>query len=317
MTMIGRRLARSVAVAALVTLSPPLSAAAQDLPKGSLLEAVHALKPGQYLWMPQIAPAGPMLVIVNRTTQRLVVYRNGVPIGISTVSTGKPGHATPTGVFTILQKQAKHFSNLYNAAPMPFMQRLTWDGVALHGGELPGHPASHGCVRLPQAFARLLFGETRLGMTVVVTDRDELPRIAPTTTHDLSPAPDGGGAWSWHPERAASGPISIVVSAADKRVVVLRNGVEIGAGGATIASTIDRPAAFTLGSLDAGGRKWVRLPLASQTDTGPFPAITAPAEFRDRLLPLLVVGTTVVITPESLRHGVIPQEVMSTPEAAR
>ena len=89
---------------------------------------------------------------------------------VSTVSTGKKGHETPTGVFTILQKNKDHRSNLYDDAPMPYMQRLTWDGIALHSGNLPGYPASHGCVRMPDGFAKRLFAETELGMTVIVSN---------------------------------------------------------------------------------------------------------------------------------------------------
>ncbi|PSD49226.1 L,D-transpeptidase, partial [Stenotrophomonas maltophilia] len=119
------------------------------------------LKPGEYLWHPEISPTGPIVLVVSLDEQRAYVYRNGIAIGLTTISSGKAGHETPTGVFTILQKDKDHKSNLYNSAPMPYMQRLTWDGIALHGGSLPGHPASHGCVRLPQAFAQKLFSETQ------------------------------------------------------------------------------------------------------------------------------------------------------------
>ncbi len=152
----------------------------QPLATGSVLDAVGRLKAGEYLWAPQIAPSGPILFVINITTQRAVLYRNGVPIGITTVSTARRGYRTPTGVFTVLQKQVRHFSSIYDNAPMPYMQRLTWGGVALHGGQLPGYPASHGCIRLPQAFARLLYGETRLGMTVMIVREDMLPAFAPT-----------------------------------------------------------------------------------------------------------------------------------------
>lgn len=123
------------------------------------------------MWKPELAAAGPMVLLVSIPEQRAFVYRNGVAIGVSTVSTGKKGHETPTGVFTILQKDAKHHSNLYNNAPMPYMERLTWGGVALHAGNLPGYPASHGCVRMPLEFAKLLFFETAMGTTVVVAGR--------------------------------------------------------------------------------------------------------------------------------------------------
>jgi lipoprotein-anchoring transpeptidase ErfK/SrfK len=91
---------------------------------------------------------------------------------VSTVSTGMPGYDTPTGSFPILQKKVHHISNLYYV-PMPFMQRLTDDGIALHAGRIPGYPASHGCIRLPPEFAKLLYAETKLGMTVTVQDEDQ------------------------------------------------------------------------------------------------------------------------------------------------
>lgn len=160
---------------------------APALTAGTVAQAAARLRPGQYLWAPQVAPSGPMIMVVNLRTQRATVYRNGIPIGITTVSSGRPGHETPPGVYTILQKEADHRSNLYNNAPMPFMQRLTWDGIALHGGALPGYPASHGCIRLPEAFARLLFAESRLGMMVVVTRLDTMPVMAATEAAPLLP----------------------------------------------------------------------------------------------------------------------------------
>ena len=129
------------------------------------------LKPGQFIWMPEVVPEGPLVMVISITEQRAYLYRNGLLIAVSTVSTGKKGKETPTGVFTILQKNKDHKSSLYNDAPMPFMQRLTWDGVALHAGKLPGYPASHGCIRLPAAFASDLFEITGPTTTaVIVTD---------------------------------------------------------------------------------------------------------------------------------------------------
>ena len=128
------------------------------------------LAPGEFQWTPELAPSGPMVLVVSLPEQRLHVYRNGVRIGLSTISSGKPGNETPTGVFTILQKKRMHRSNLYNNAPMPFMQRLTWDGIALHAGRIPGEPASHGCVRLPLEFSEQLFEATERDMTVVIAD---------------------------------------------------------------------------------------------------------------------------------------------------
>ncbi|MFS2044062.1 L,D-transpeptidase family protein, partial [Stenotrophomonas geniculata] len=146
------------------------------------------LKPGEYLWHPEISPTGPIVLVVSLDEQRAYVYRNGIAIGLTTISSGKAGHETPTGVFTILQKDKDHKSNLYNSAPMPYMQRLTWDGIALHGGSLPGHPASHGCVRLPQAFAQKLFSETQRGDTVVVADAKSSPMtLAQSLIHISEP----------------------------------------------------------------------------------------------------------------------------------
>src|SRR5580698_6146419 len=129
---------------------------------------ISQLKKGEFLWMAEAVTTGPVVMVVSITEQRAYVYRNGILIGATTVSTGRPGHLTPTGVFTVLQKQKEHHSTIYDGAPMPYMERLTWGGVALHAGGLPGYPESHGCVHLPSEFARLLFSTTSTGMTVVI-----------------------------------------------------------------------------------------------------------------------------------------------------
>ena len=103
-----------------------------------------------------------------------MLYRNGVLIAASTISTGSKGRETPTGTFTILQKELLHRSRTYDDAPMPYMQRLTTKGVAMHAGYLPGYPASHGCIRLPTGFAKLLYGVTTIGTPVLVVDAAEL-----------------------------------------------------------------------------------------------------------------------------------------------
>jgi hypothetical protein len=128
------------------------------------------LEPGQYEWLDEPAAGSRVVVVVSLPEQMAHVYADGVRIGRSTISSGKPGHETPTGTFPILQKRREHYSNLYNNAPMPYMQRLTWDGIALHGGKIPGYPASHGCVRLPHAFAKRLFEITERDMMVVIAD---------------------------------------------------------------------------------------------------------------------------------------------------
>ena len=118
---------------------------------------VEKLKPGQFIWMGNAIDAGPVVMVVSINEQHAYVYRNGILIGATTVSTGRPGHQTPTGVFTVLQKQEEHRSTIYNGAAMPYMERLTWGGIALHAGGLPGYPESHGCVHLPSEFAKLLY----------------------------------------------------------------------------------------------------------------------------------------------------------------
>ncbi|XOK12416.1 L,D-transpeptidase family protein [Agrobacterium tumefaciens] len=110
-------------------------------------------------------------ILVSKSDQSLSLYENGEIIATSKVSTGKAGHETPSGIFSILEKRKYHESNIYSAAPMPFMQRLTWSGIALHEGKVPNYAASHGCVRLPSKFAKSLFGDTRTGVHVIITDR--------------------------------------------------------------------------------------------------------------------------------------------------
>jgi hypothetical protein len=117
-------------------------------------------------------PRGPLLAVISIARQRLHLYDGKGLVAQSLVSTGMMGYGTPTGVFSVLQKRRYHESNIYSGAPMPFMQRLTWSGIALHAGVLPGFPASHGCIRLPHGFAAELWGMTRVGTRVVVAPND-------------------------------------------------------------------------------------------------------------------------------------------------
>ena len=219
-----------------VARAVPFWGAKESLPAGT---PPAALKPGQFVWTADEAPSGPIAVIVSLTEQRAYVYRNGIAIGVTSVSTGKPGHETPTGVFMILQKDKDHHSKKYNDAPMPYQERLTWDGVALHAGGLPGYPSSHGCVHLPSEFARRLFEISPMGMTVVVADEYSAPRDVAHPTL-LAPIDAKSGADDeeaplapdqmerWEPDKSPSGPVSIVLGPTDRRLIVLRNGVEIG-----------------------------------------------------------------------------------------
>jgi lipoprotein-anchoring transpeptidase ErfK/SrfK len=162
--------------ATLPATKPPIPTPA---PKPRKKGPVDALKPGQFVWVKQDKYAGPMKIVIVLDTQRIYVFQNEKLIGFSTISSGKKGKETPTGIFNILQKNVDHKSNLYSNAPMPFMQRLTWDGIAIHGGYLPGYPASHGCIRLPPVFAKALFGVTQMGQEVFVLKDTSIPAKRP------------------------------------------------------------------------------------------------------------------------------------------
>jgi len=238
----GVKLKRSFLFAVLAIVAPltaqatPFWGATESRPPET---APSDLKPGEYVWNPVASDLGPILVLVSLSEQRAYVYRNGVEIGVTTISSGKSGHDTPTGVFVILQKDKDHRSSKYNSAPMPYTQRLTWDGVALHAGGLPGYPSSHGCVHLPSKFSEELFAVSPMGMTVVVANERTAPsQVAhppafspvdpatgsPVTADRLAPDQE----FRLEPEKSEHGPVSILMSIADERVLVLRNGTEIG-----------------------------------------------------------------------------------------
>ncbi len=120
-------------------------------------------------------PKGPLQIVVSIDHQKVTLFSNGVRVAQGPVSTGVPGHPTPMGVFSIIEKDRYHHSNLYSNAPMPFMQRITWSGVALHEGVLPGYPASHGCIRMSQDFAQKLWPTTTLGARVIIARGDLAP----------------------------------------------------------------------------------------------------------------------------------------------
>ena len=186
------------AVTATAPAAPEAAPAPAPLPQPSpVIAEAASLDPGEFVWRPELAPVGAVEVVVSIPLQRAYVYRGGTLIGVTTVSTGRRGHATPVGRFAITQKHREHYSNLYNNAPMPFMQRLTNDGIALHAGQIPGYPASHGCVRLPLAFARHLFGATQVGAAVHIVATSPAPAEALAMVR-------GGGAYA-----GMGGPIEV------------------------------------------------------------------------------------------------------------
>jgi hypothetical protein len=277
------------------------------------------LKPGEFTWAPQVAPAGPITVLVSLDEQRAYAYRNGVLIGLATISSGKRGHETPTGVFTTTLKDKNHHSSKYNNAPMPYTQRFTSDGVALHAGGLPGYPESHGCVHLPSEFARLLFDASPVGMTVVVADHksapenvDHPPFLAPITdkgelAKNRRLLPDE--TVRWEPGKSPEGPVSILLSGYDSRAVVLRNGVEIGRARISIAER-ERPLGTHVYVVKDGGGAapgrtpdWIGVGIVGHMDdagTHPSPdgmkRIAIPDSLLRQVHPLLMPGTTLMVT---------------------
>ncbi len=261
-------------------------------------------KPGEYVWHPEISPAGPVVIIISLPEQVLYVYRNGVRIGRSTISSGKAGHRTPTGVFTILEKNVKHTSSIYKSASMPYMERLTWRGVALHAGNLPGYPAAHGCVRLPFDFAQQLYTVTADGTTVIINDSKSAPgsTAAPGLLFTATPreiVPSGGVVWK--PEKAPTGPVSIIVSSADAAAYVYRNGVEIGrapVGGLRRFSGLYIYSA--LADVDAEGRRdWLSTAIVG--DRAPnikdlVKQVSVDEQFLASSRALITPGTTLILT---------------------
>lgn len=283
-----------------------------DLGERSVLEIGQQLKPGEYVWSPELSADGTALAIVNLETQKLVLFRGGVPIGASTVSSGSAGHETPTGVFTILQKRQEHYSSTYNNAPMPNMQRLTQRGIALHAGKLPGYPASHGCIRLPHKFSALLFGATTLGMTVVITSIPAVPQASdsPEIATEIigsESQPLSGAPFEWHPEREPEGALSVIISSKDQRAIVMRNGVEIGS--APVRVTGPRGAiAYVLRSWDDAGKHWLKLQFSGPAQGMDAPLdegrrFDAPVGFRRAVATAVRPGSVVIVTPESLQAG--------------
>jgi lipoprotein-anchoring transpeptidase ErfK/SrfK len=156
--------------------------------RAQLVADAADLNAGAFVWRPELATTGNVEIVVSIPQQRAYIYRGGSLIGVTTVSTGMAGHRTPTGRYPIMEKRRTHFSNLYNNAPMPFMQRLTMGGIALHAGQIPGYPASHGCVRLPLEMARNIFGVTQVRSVVHIVNHSPTPLTALAIARGERPA---------------------------------------------------------------------------------------------------------------------------------
>jgi hypothetical protein len=140
-------------------------------------------------------PKGPLQIIISIADQRISLYENGALIARSSVSTGVQGHPTPLGVFSVISKEKWHRSNIYSAAPMPYMQRITWSGIALHAGDLPGYPASHGCIRVTNDFAIRLWHLTKRGARVIIA-HDDIRPVEASNPHLFLPEVASGSAES-------------------------------------------------------------------------------------------------------------------------
>lgn len=272
------------------------------------------LKNGEFNWFPERSPGGPIVIVVSIPEQKVHVYRNGIRIAASTCSTGKKGHETPTGVFTILQKDKDHRSATYDGAAMPNMNRLTWDGIALHAGNLPGYPASHGCVRLPMEFSELLFGITQLGMTVILADETSFPPEVVHPSLMLSDAALGQYRAAEtsilrreYARRQAPGEqtTSVIVSSADRSIAILENGKEVARGDirfrgkdAGLGEKV-----FTLAGADyrKGGLRWLKTDMSPGKVAENTPAFDASpaaiAALRDRVH----LGMTILTTDQPAR----------------
>ena len=295
-------------------------------------KATGPLKPGEYWWKPQLSPSGPVVALVSIPQQTIYVYRNGILIGRSSLSSGKNG-STPGGVFAILEKKETHRSKKYDNAPMPNMQRLTWSGIAMHSGQLPGYAASHGCIRLPYDFSQLLFATTAKGGTVVVGDgKTPTPHLASNPGLMLAPkdfTPEmvrrlARDEYDWRPERSPEGPITIVLSSADRALYVYRNGNPIGRAAVEISgrgvSGRERLGSHVFTLLEGGSAKpsqlapgreagrWMRVSSEGRAvDAQELTSrIRFNTDFAQKLADEIKPGATVIVTDQPAVRNSIP-----------
>ena len=238
----------------------------------------------------QTAPVGPLQIVVSIARQRAIVFSKGDRIAEAPISTGVAGHPTPMGVFSVISKSRYHKSNIYSGAPMPYMHRITWSGIALHHGPLPGFPASHGCIRLPEAFASKLWGISKLGTRVIVT-RDEaapvtidharlfvpkkpeeipagvasLPPVAAGTTDAaVEPAPPDAPKPAAKPQQRKS-PVEVFVSRKEAKLYVRQDFAPLFDAAVTIAEP-DKPwgtHVFTVTEIKDDKASWTALTIPS------------------------------------------------------
>lgn len=214
-------------------------------------------------------PVGPLVIAVSIQRQNVKVYDSNGLFAESPISSGMAGHSTPMGVFSVIQKNKHHRSNIYSGAPMPYMQRITWSGIAMHAGVLPGYPASHGCIRMPMSFAMKMWGWTRMGARVIVAPGEVSPSdiTHPSLAALTPPAPLAEAPASAN-VRTADASNSIVGSAAKVVTDVTTGSIGVASEPAVevtkVAETVTAQAASDL-------------PQAAQADSDGLPPLPAPA----------------------------------------
>lgn len=285
----------------------------------------------EYEWYPEKSTSGPVLLVVDLDAQESFVYRNGVEIGKTPVSTGKAGHRTPTGIFQILNKDADHHSSTYNNASMPFSERLTWSGIALHAGALPGYPSSHGCIHLPYSFAKKLFEVTHKGTAVVITQKGHAPHkgdspVAALLGLEEDAIKDGeldelDDSITWKPGSGSEGSVTIFFSGKHGKVEVFQGGSLIGKAPLKLSDpsvTLPTAAMVLLEDLAEQDESqttsspapvlsthWATISTSGESDAADLPALLAsnvvlPAAFKQRLHQIVAPGTLVVTTAEEV-----------------
>ena len=279
-----------------------------------VIREIEDLRPGEFTWHPERQTDGPVAVVVSLPEQLVHVYRNGIRIAVSTCSSGKPGHTTPRGVFVVLQKDKDHRSSTYNNAPMPNMNRLTWSGIALHAGNLPGYPASHGCVRLPLEFSERLFGITHIGTPVIIADDHGDPwelthpgmilsGAAEGTMEQAEAALNGKGAAADWIESASHPVASVLVSSYERRALLVENGAVIAESDLSVRGSHELGSnVLVLQGLNGGGMAWVAVTHGnadwdgSKPDDQVLARISVDQGFADAMSRLMHPGMMVVTT---------------------
>lgn len=290
----------------------------------------YPLKPQQFYWLENVAPTGPAVSVVNLHTQMVQLFRNGIAIGFSSSSTGKRGKRTPLGLFSVLQKRRHHRSSTYNNAPMPWMIRLTWSGIAFHGGPLPGYPASHGCIRLPHKFAAKFFGVLQYDNMVLIVNNNLASGTSPITM--LSPITPMGqpllvaaaihspSYWDVAMERGVAlqgaASLNVLVSLSQQRLYVLHQGYLLAALQLPELLQDIPDSGGALYAWQADSQTWLAQDAYAQSNPQLAAELFAHnAEFSNRLHAIMGQGSLLLVTHLPAINDV-HMELLHNPEAA-